>query len=327
MAYHLKQKTMKFITAILISLCVFNYNSFAKSAIKLNCVYVDNRIILEIQSSKGKTLNFLFDTGSNDFLVDSAVAFEYNLCNSGSKKFGASFPNGQVRGKFFSSSKLFKNDSLNALYSYGVAIKISQQNIGSRIKIDGIIGVNRAIEKLVTMIDFEDNTFEILTSIPVNTSKNSFQIGLIYTDNGYGAGLSEYYKKLSATRAKFYISNEVFINTNISIDTGSNIDFVLLTSQNIDSLIKKINKPYESINKKQSLGNNLTTEYKFKADSIVVDNLILKKDITMNLTPADKMINISFGSLKTFGLIGAPFLKQYKRVFFDYPAQRLLIEK
>lgn len=283
---------------------------------------VNNRVILNIVTSKDENLNFLFDSASNDFLLDSVTALKYNLVDKNSTIHKLQFVNGTIDFKEFENKNFFKDSLLNKIYRSGKIVSIRGKDIGLSIPVNGVIGINRIMEKYILCLDFENGKLNISSHL-VNNNKSFYYTDLIYSDNQHSNGLSKYYHSLSSVKIRFKLTNTVSIITNARFDTGCNKEFVVFSSDNIDSLFKITNRKVNIINRKISLGSETHKVYEFKADSVIIDDKLGYTNKLIQVTEIGKGAMPEFGDLQNTSLIGTPFLKNFKKIILNFPEKKI----
>ena len=320
--YHNEFTTMKFKFASPILLMIICQNIFAQNIHHYNFTYVKDRIILTVETNKNDKINLLFDSASNDFLLDSAIAAKYDLIDLDTAPMKMSFVNGTSVFRKFTNKSLFKDTLLNKAYVFGKALRLKAMQEGLPIQINGVIGINPYLEKYVIGLNFEKEQLEISDKDPTY-DKKTFSSELIFSDSDYGNQLSQYSHKLAAIKVRYILSNNVVINANALFDTGCNINFVVNSSSNIDSLLEAAKKAVTIVIKKVSLGNDELKIYKIVADSVVLNGEKSYNNSLIYFTKIPDNRMPEFGDAKSSGLIGAPFLKKFKEVLFDFPKKKV----
>lgn len=134
--------------------------SFSNSFIICNkFIVLNNAVILKINSSTGKELNILFDSGTKDFLVDSNVFDKLKLRPNGNTGW-VTFSNGSVQCQYFNNQKIFDNSYLNEIYSHGSILDLGQLKDKYGVPIHGILGVSSKVN-LFYRLSLASNTFTI----------------------------------------------------------------------------------------------------------------------------------------------------------------------
>lgn len=294
----------------------------AQPSISLPLFYHKDKIFVRIPTVQHDTLHFLFDTGSRDMFVDSAIAAKYQLTDEmdNKKTLFAFAKNIYLPGKFFYKQALFSDTILNGLYPRGKSVNLSKLKLSSDIKIDGIIGISEAIEKYIVQIDFATNTLTMADSTaPYRIKKNYYSVEMLYSDDGFETKSSKYSRSLPASKFLGHYSGGHFIETNLIFDTGCHWETALVTNLSIDSVYAH----------KGNRSRKIPTKYHDKKENIdylIADSIAIAGKIIIKKVKSIYLKSYSsdaFGSLPIGILIGAPFFKRYKQVYFNFPAKRI----
>lgn len=286
--------------------------------------YIDNKIILHIQTGNNETLNFIFDTGGDGFLLDSTIALKYTSFYDAQGQSAVPFINGHLKSRHFKNNDIFKDNLLNKVFVDGDIIPMSSdaKKLESATPRHGIIGLNAFFKKYCISIDFEHERLDVFLKQPaVKHGEKVYNTDIISADEGHRAGLSQFYHKIGV-KVEYRLSDKVTIKTNAIFDTGANRDFFISSSLNVDSLLKQTNKAYTVFEKKVSWGNEIHKLYEFDADSVIINENIPVKYYCIYFDQIEKGAMPEFGDLQTSGSIGAPFLKHFKKVTFDFPQNK-----
>jgi len=301
--------------------CVFTLTVSAQHKLTLPIIYHKDKIFVTLQTTQNDTLHFMFDTGSRDLLVDSAVAAKYHFTDKKSNNVVVPFArNIYLNGQAFYKKNLFTDTLLNGLYPWGKAVNLARLDLSSDIKIDGIIGISEHLENHTVLIDFVNNTLTIASSVINSNLKNiSHSVTMLYSDDGSESKRSELFRVFPANKFNGYYKGGHTINTNLIFDTGCHWETAIVTIFDSDSLftnkdIHNKRKPTKYHDKKEKI------DY-WIADSITIANKITLKNIKTVYLKAYS--GPTFGNLSVGILLGAPFFKRYKQVYFNFPAKRI----
>lgn len=301
---------------------VIAFTSNAQHAISLPLLYHKDKIFVCIPTLQGDTLHFMFDTGSRDMFVDSAVAVKYQLTNEKSSTTMFAFAkNIYLPGKFFNEKILFADTTLNRLYSLGKSVNLSKLKLSSDIKIDGILGISPAIEKYILRIDFVNKTATIADSTSrFSINKIHHSVDMLYSDNGFETKRSASSKLIPSSKFLGYYGSGYFIETNLLFDTGCHWEAAIVTQLPLDSVYARqparhsSKMPHKYYDKQENI-------YYLMADSLsIAGKITVKKVKTAYLK---SYFGDTFGSLPMGIFVGAPFFKRFKQVYFNFPAKRI----
>jgi hypothetical protein len=290
--------------------------------VTLPMVYHKDKLIVRVKTIQGDTLHFLFDTGSRDLLLDSAIAVKYQLINDKSSTVTAPFAkNIYLPAKVFKRKQLFADSLLNHLFRRGEAVNMSRLNIPSDIKIDGFIGISDSMKKTHSvLIDFVKNMIAIgcnedgIAPFPVHHS-----VDMLYSDDGFASQRSKYSRIFPGGKLKLFYKGGHTIATNLIFDTGCHWEIALVTTLPSDSVLvyqytSRKKPPIKYHDKRENV------DY-WMADSMMVGGKIVQKNIqTVYLK---RFYDDTFGYNPVGVLLGAPFFKRYRQVYFNFPARRV----
>jgi hypothetical protein len=301
---------------------VIALTSHAQQAISLPLLYHKDKIFVCIPTLQGDTLHFMFDTGSRDMFVDSAVAVKYQLINEKSSNSLFAFAkNIYLPGKFFRKQGLFSDTILNKLYPLGQSVNLSKLKLSSDIKIDGILGISPAMEKHTIRIDFANNIVTIADSTThFDIKKTHHSVDMLYSDNGFETKRSAFSKIIPAGKFLGYYGSGYFIETNLIFDTGCHWEAAIITLLPLDSVYthkparRNSKIPHKYYDKQENI------DYLMANSLSIAGQIIVKKVKTVYLK---SYLGDAFGSLPSGILIGAPFFKRFKQVYFNFPAKRI----
>lgn len=301
---------------------VIALTSHAQQAISLPLLYHKDKIFVCIPTLQGDTLHFMFDTGSRDMFVDSAVAVKNQLVDT--KKDDGLFgfaKNIYLTGKFFNEKNLFSEATLNRLYPLGKSVNLSKLKLESDIKIDGILGISPAMEKHIIRIDFVDNTVTIADSTTsFDIKKTHHSVDMLYSDNGFETKRSASSKLIPAGKFLGFYGSGYFIKTNLIFDTGCHWEAAITTLLPLDSVYTR---------KPASRSSKIPHKYYDKqenVDYLMADSLLIAGKITIKKVKTvylKSYLGDAFGSLPIGILLGAPFFKRFKQVYFNFPDKRI----
>ena len=293
--------------------------SFGKDLTAIRFEIVNNTIILKVKTVNNLNLNIVFDSASNEFLLDSALARGLHIINDSSESHGTNFINGTVPSIFFANKGIFKDSLLNSLYKRGNSINLNEWSKKCQVHIDGLIGVNGFFKQIVLGLDFNKKLLTLNQAIDFTGNEHYDKLKMIYTDGGHEITPNSAFHQLSACKIKLALSEKCIIETNVQFDTGFNKSFIMLTNLNIDSMIHLLNKPFNVKNDhKSALGNGKSKLYDFEADSILIDNHIKLINTRVHMGIASRIALAGSGSLNTLCLAGIEFLRKYRKIYFDY---------
>ena len=287
---------------------------------------VNNKLIVKIPTNDGNTKNFIFDSASNDFLLNEKSNYENNIEITDVNRI-VPLPNGNINGKLFVNKDLFKDSLLNSFYTDGAILNLDWLSQNAGMHIDGLIGVTQFM-KIVLSLNFERNVLSFLDKIPNNDlNSNVIKLDMVYSDNGYESQFSHFLRRTPAVKVKCYISDKSTIETNLLFDTGFNKNIALLTNLDVDSFVVKIEKPLKiDLKKRTSLGEELRTIYTVSADSIHIDgfNGIIPNTLTLGGT-SDIALSM-FGNSKWMGLVGLMFMERFEFIYFDFLENKIYLK-
>ena len=135
----------RLIITFLFTLIAFNL-VFAKpieQTVIIDFKIINNHIILKLPNKNGKMMNLIFDSASNDFLLDSTVAKQLKVKIDSVKGWKTTFLNGNVDAQPFGKNDIFKDDRLNQLYSRGSVVNLYSLSKLIGIKLDSLVGLKK----------------------------------------------------------------------------------------------------------------------------------------------------------------------------------------
>lgn len=280
---------------------------------------INNTVILKVKTVNNLDLNIVFDSASNEFLLDSTLARGLHIINDSSETHGTNFINGTVSSMFFVNRGIFKDALLNSLYKRGNSINLNEWSKKCHVHIDGLIGVNDSFKQIVLGLDFNKKLLTLNEAVDFTGNEHYKKLKMIYTDGGHEIVPNSAFHQLSACKIKLTLSEKCIIETNVQFDTGFNKSFIMLTNLNIDSIMHRLNKPFNvKSDHKSALGSGKSKLYDFEADSISIDDRIKLIKTRVHMGMASKIALAGSGSLNTLCLAGIEFLRKYRKIYFDY---------
>jgi hypothetical protein len=316
-------KICLFVTAVVLILLV----NECKADIILKFKIIDERILVEIPGNSGKMLNFLFDSGSNDFILDSAYLQSNDIIPMPDKNWASAFSNGAIKSTLVSNCSFFKEPMLNKLYPLASMFDIKKLNLKCSVPIDGIIGINNNFKSNWVGIDFVKHELVIAESPPPQTAKGLTILKMIYTDSYHKTAFSMLLHKQPASEVKIAIDSVHAFSTNVLFDTGFNDNFALFGLGNIDSLARTLKKPVVKEEKKKATLVNGLIQYRLEADSLIFDHQFNKSKQKIIMHQVSRHDLVMFGNLKMYGLVGVSFLKKFKLIAFDFLHNQIIINE
>ena len=297
-------------------------------------VCIDNRIVLKLKTNQNREVNFVFDSGVPGILLDSTTAGDYNLIDSKTPARSLPFAtHGNITSQFFKNAHIFKDSSLNILYSWGNAINFDNmpktKYLGdqSKIKISGIIGQSlegRIFDSCVLLLDFKTGYLSLIRySIAFKPDFVDDSIKMVYSNDGFENKRVSFTKMLPSAKIEINLSRDNKISTNAFFDTGCQYDFLLLSCSHTDSLTNLLDETQKHTVKSATTSNSIYPIYSFNIDSLTIGNHLMKREPTISATMTNVVGLSSFGSSKVGVLIGVDFLKKFKKVYFDYPGKEI----
>lgn len=318
----------RLIITFLFTLIAFNL-VFAKpieQTVIIDFKIINNHIILKLPNKNGKMMNLIFDSASNDFLLDSTVAKQLKVKIDSVKGWKTTFLNGNVDAQPFGKNDIFKDDRLNQLYSRGSVVNLASLSKLIGVKLDGLVGLNNYM-KIDFGINFINNKISINDFyFSPESGEKYYKINMIYSDEGSETKLSEHLRKLPCAKISCQLSDSLIINANLLFDSGFNKNFALLTTLDTDGIIKSIKKTIHTKNKKISLGDETTTIYAFQADSIAIDNLPVNFDADILLNKTSSFAMSHFGNSKWMCLAGVDFFRKFTEIHFDFIKRQIYLK-
>ncbi|WP_138089441.1 hypothetical protein [Sphingobacterium daejeonense] len=298
-----------------------------KTNLSFKFVLINNKIVIKVPASDGRIMNFIFDSGSNDFLVNNLSVRENNIKIYDQKRI-VPLINGSLEGKLFKNINIFKDSLLNRFYQSGALLNLDLLSQNTGMHIDGLIGLNESI-KIKLNLNFKDHTLSFSDKLPEHVMNPNFaKFKMFYTDNGNETKFSKYIRRMPAFKACFFINKNYKIETNVLFDTGFNQTFALLSNLNVDSLAYSFAwASRKELNKKTSIGKGRATVYTIDCDSIIIDGFKgnFPKSFYMSST-SDVAISM-FGESNWMGLAGVQFMKMYEEIYFDFSKKEIHIKK
>lgn|GEM_PF-3812171 len=318
---------MKYYLSLLILLFTNSQQAFSALPVLLPFKCIDNRIIVRVATSKGDTLNFLFDTGSDIFLIDSASVADHGLAKHYEGKIPIPLLAGTLlQGTVFQNQSMFRDPGINLIYNTLIAIDAKKIPNMPGIPIHGIMGVNHFMQRYIIRIDFESQTIGLVDgNEAILNEKKTLVIPMIYTDKDHETHLSKYARLLPATLARVYISRGNLITTNALFDTGIRFDFLLFTCLQTDSLLRCWGKSNAYDSTPDSAFTIEKGRYAFTGDSLKIGGNIFETTTSIQLAQTSVPGLVDFGDLQTVLDIGVAYLKKYKTIDFDYPGKRICL--
>lgn len=125
------------------------------------------------------------------------------------------------------------------------------------------------------------------------------------------------FRRLPAGRVKMNLSEGLDVETNLHFDTGFNRKFAFMTTQNVDSIMNAVGKPFTIQNKSTSLGGGREELYYTYADSIFIGTLKENHATDIVISSAFHMAMAGYGTSEWMALCGLGFMKEFKQVYFD----------
>jgi hypothetical protein len=320
---------LKFTTITISLLLLFCFNKIeAKIYLTLKFKVVNNAIILKVETKSDKFANILFDSGSNTYFIDSAFAKGSNSIRIDSKNFGVTFTNGNLKAFAITNLGFFKDSAINKFYINGESLNLKKLSKHFHTRIDGLFGINRLFKNYIVILDFENGLFKIVDNEEDISKKTNYNtLNMIYTDGSLEEDHINPLKHINACRASIAFNNHFQINTNVLFDSGFNKELALLTTLNIDSLIKNTNNTITiKKNRLVNMSDSKSDLYYFKVDTVTLDDKVnmFNTKISLANTPEGNMAG--YGDLKIYGLVGVTFLKKHKKVYFDYINMKIGLE-
>lgn len=298
----------------------------------------DNRIVLQFKTNKNQELNFTFDTGVPQMLLDSSIARDYNLTSPQTAVNLLPFStHGTISSQFFRGSHIFKDSSLNRLYSWGNAInfdnlpKTKYLDGQSKTEISGVIGQSlegRVFDSCILVLDFKDGYLSLIKSS--TTFKPEFandSIKMVYSNAGFENRKVSFSKELPSAQIELNLSSTNKISANAFFDTGCQYEFLLLSCSPTDSLTKLLDDTQKNSIKPTVAKTSIYPVYSFSIDSLTIGEHLMKTAPTITATMTNIVGLSPFGSSKVGVLIGVAFLKKFKKVYFDYPGREIYFVK
>jgi len=287
--------------------------------VNLKFKIIDDKIIAEIPVHNHKPINIFFDSGSNEFLLDSNIVTTTQILTVSEQKWNVSFFNGVVAAKFFTNTSLFQDSILNNLYNHGSLLVMKKLNIKCSVPIDGIIGINNKFKHYWVKIDFSKGLITIADQKPQIKIENTTNLQMVYTDEGGQSSHSNMTHQMPACKMNIIVNTKMKFDTNVLFDTGFDGRFGLFTQENLDSLSALIAAPViRKIRTEQRLAGALPTIYKLPADSLILDHAIIEKKDTLYAMMASKNAMTGFGNFKVSCYAGIKYLKTYSSICFDF---------
>lgn len=278
---------------------------------------VREKMVLRLKDKHGGNLNIIFDSASNDFLLDSAVVRRLGI-KPEPLEWSVASMNGTVKAALFANQEVFESALLNKLYYRGSSLDMRWLSETTGMRIDGMIGLNEYM-KITVGIDFGKQSLSF-REVPLEQEVDDsyLKIKMLYTNAGFEKPHTEAFKRLPACKVRFAISDSVRIETNLQFDTGFNKKFALLTVLDVDSVLRVVNRPFVKIPKKRvSFGEKLYSNNSLLVDSIFIDNMQENYAAEIIMGEASNMAITGFGRSEWMALCGIGFLKEFKQVYFD----------
>jgi hypothetical protein len=200
-------------------------------------------------------------------------------------------------------------------------VNFSRLGLSSDIKIDGIIGISDAMEKKhVVLLDFANNILAIADSSTRYDSKAiRHSVKMLYSDDGCESIRSRFTEMLPASKFRGHYKWGNVIETNVFFDIGCHWETVFLSIFAIDAVF----------NPKHLPGKKVPPRYhdpQEKVDYWIADSIIIAGKIAVKKVKSvyiKTRHNLMFGDLPVGVLLGAPFFKRFKQVYFNFPARRV----
>jgi hypothetical protein len=228
---------------ILLILTIVNSICYGQHIVNLKFKIVDNKIIAEIPVHNHKPLNIFFDSGSNDFLLDSSAVSATHSISISEEKWGVPFFNGVVNANFFTNNSLFQDSILTHLYNHGSLLAIKKLHIKCSVPIDGIIGINNRFKHYWVKIDFLKGFITIADQKPQIKIDGATNLQMVYTDAGAQSLYSNMTHQMPACNINIIVNTKIKFSTTVLFDTGFDGRFGLLTLLNLDSLSALVTTP------------------------------------------------------------------------------------
>lgn len=275
---------------------------------KYSFTIINNRIVIEVDYCDTQ-LNFLFDTGSNISIIDSAVSAELGLPMYHSVKIPSLI--GSIPS-FRTEFNLFKdNPNMNWVISQFTSIHENDKK-----KIHGLIGAYGLIKSNIVEINFEKNIINIenqnlATDFLCNEKTNSYPLESV---NKSDKGLGIYFPNYPSIRDTIVFNKKTSIPIDLIIDTGSRFGLAFIAK---DSTIIKCIETYED---DYSIFN--------KTKKVKYCEALLNGKIKSTLYNCPVFVNVSKAEImnnRFFGLLGVPFLKRYKKVIIMWHERKLVL--
>ncbi len=295
-------KHILFLTAALITLAAGRPSQGAEPLARIPFKLIGEHVFITVQVNGSDRLNFLFDTGCTEAVMDSVTAENLGLASRGQvKDYGdGSFveqviPQATMMiGEFQLDEIKFNKQSLKYLESF------TGQNV------DGVIG-NEILQNYVVRIDYDKMTFEIYD-----------QTGYTYKGNGETCSITvnSYFSTINAA---IVLDNTEIVQGRFLIDTGAELTVAFSTPFVGDNNL--LSKTGKRLGCRLHARNATFTAYQTRIRSFRLGGSDFSK-IPVLLAQAKS------GALSTSalaGIVGNEVLKRFN-IVFDYSRQRVYLE-
>ena len=278
-------------------------------------IILNNAVILKINSSTGKELNILFDSGTKGFLVDSNVFDKLKLRPNGNTGW-VTFSNGSVQCQYFSEQKIFDNSYLNDIYSHGSILDLGQLKDRYGVPIHGILGISSKVD-LFYRLSLTSNTFTI-TNKASDINSKYVKLKMVSSDFNNETSRSKYFSHNVAVQGKILFNKKDSIKLNFIFDTGFNRFYHIYTKKSIETVIKNYSIDVEAKRqKKTSLGSYVDTLYETNVNLISLDNIETFKDVNLTIKEGVEANFFKAGSSDWFALIGMDYIVNKREICID----------
>ena len=255
--------------------------------------YVDHYIILDIEQND-KTYQFMFDTGAEASVIDTAVLEEFETISEGNADvFGPVINNGKV------NYVSIKNIVIGGIHfentgAIGMDMGFSEKVFAE--KLDGIIG-SSLIKKAVWQIDYKKKLLRIANNIEkFELDENTEKINMHLKESGWGT-----------ENVALAIEDEEF---QFAFDTGNGRRKFVANPEDLKKVLRNHKKSRLELNLKDQ-----PTDYRFIANTVKIGDMILENQVI----DAENEVGTS-------KLIGNRFLEDYL-VTVDFKNHHLFLKK
>ena len=263
---------------------------------------IENRIIVEMEVNN-ETLHFIFDTGSDDSVIDSARA----------SKMG-----------YHALSPTFMPTAAGSIHAYQTDFKLlkeyklywlttSCQYLSTTLKcqIDGLLGVKKIMLKEMIDIDFENLKIRI-----GHTDEKLNQILLRDGNKAQGSDFGRAFSSLPVFEGNISFKDHQTKKIDFILDTGCHFDFVLLTE---DSLFIKANtgKPQDYL-----LFDGRKTGTRFGRVGTNGRRHGSRPIVPFFYSPV-----LHVYKNESLALVGLPTLRKFKRIIIDWPDRVMYVKR